>query len=451
MANSKARLSFRVPDHTAYLAEYEQKVVHFKTLQNNPFPSFPGAMALEPGPATAINHKVTAKNATRNREQNRHGWIIGTNRLGGGSYGGVYQVFNPRNWTTRAGKIINREEVYRRESSIMQQLEHKHIAQYEDVMEKDATLKSPFMIVMELFALGDLSNQHEERRFTEPETIRIIAQIASALVYLHGEEITHRDLKPENILVRSREPLCVAMADFSVASRHKLMKLDIGTRQYMAPEIFDGDHYYDKQIDMWSLGVLALRLLLEDLPKMVHGMKGEEYAKHIYDQRDRLVDQIEDKEFALLVKSLLAYHASDRPDAEELLRELSKLVADIPNVDSHPRETRPRQAMIRMNASEEATDDSVTLGLKTLKRVHSDDSTLEPPKKKVATLMPCGSRPPTRNYEEQTNEEKLWKELNAAQSFSGNTNPLSELSSVNTRDWVRWGIPEPLTEEMLDD
>ena len=43
-------------------------------------------------------------------------------------------------------------------------------------------------------------------------------QLLSALVYLHGQNISHRDIKPENfMLARDKDPTCVKMIDFGLS------------------------------------------------------------------------------------------------------------------------------------------------------------------------------------------------------------------------------------------
>ena len=43
-------------------------------------------------------------------------------------------------------------------------------------------------------------------------------QLLSALVYLHGQNISHRDIKPENfMLARKNDPSCVKMIDFGLS------------------------------------------------------------------------------------------------------------------------------------------------------------------------------------------------------------------------------------------
>lgn len=51
----------------------------------------------------------------------------------------------------------------------------------------------------------------------ESEAARIIANVLSALSYLHTNSIIHMDLKPENILFESSEGYNIKLIDFHLA------------------------------------------------------------------------------------------------------------------------------------------------------------------------------------------------------------------------------------------
>lgn len=58
--------------------------------------------------------------------------------------------------------------------------------------------------LMEFVKGGELfTHIIEKKRFDEETTRFIVAQIASALGYLHSKEIIYRDLKPENVLIET--------------------------------------------------------------------------------------------------------------------------------------------------------------------------------------------------------------------------------------------------------
>jgi serine/threonine protein kinase len=89
---------------------------------------------------------------------------------------------------------------------ILQALKHNHLVQYIDSFVTRAP-DARLCIVLEWAEGGDLaaqiaSNRKAGRRYSEPEIIRILFQICSALSYCHHElKLLHRDLKPANIFL----------------------------------------------------------------------------------------------------------------------------------------------------------------------------------------------------------------------------------------------------------
>ena len=91
--------------------------------------------------------------------------------------------------------------------------------------------------------------------------------LADALDYLHRRGIVHRDLKPENILLTCKgNDGIVKLASFGFAARTHVNSNNFslsrasGTPFYVAPEIISAMKY-GKEVDMWSLGVVAFILL----------------------------------------------------------------------------------------------------------------------------------------------------------------------------------------------
>ena len=82
---------------------------------------------------------------------------------------------------------------------------------------------------------------------SEKEIQTIFGQLVIAIDFLHKHQIIHRDLKPQNILLD--ENFYPHICDFGFSrycSEIEKLKMTkkIGTRLYMAPELFDDDDVY---------------------------------------------------------------------------------------------------------------------------------------------------------------------------------------------------------------
>merc|ERR1719431_387498 len=138
-----------------------------------------------------------------------------------------------------------------------------------------------FFLVFEKVLGGQLLDYIQTRKFfTEQEAAAVIADVASALEFLHSKGIAHGDLKPENVLCVYKDELTpVKLCDFDLGSGIKfhsgggsdttpLLLTPVGSAEFMAPEIVEAfiedneeDLMYDKRCDLWSLGVMLYILL----------------------------------------------------------------------------------------------------------------------------------------------------------------------------------------------
>lgn len=86
-----------------------------------------------------------------------------------------------------------------------------------------------------------------------------------ALQHCHAQNIIHRDIKPENIMFGADGE--VRLVDFGFALVVNAKKGEherCGTPHYIAPEVLGGD--YNRQCDVWSLGVSLFQILTGDVP-----------------------------------------------------------------------------------------------------------------------------------------------------------------------------------------
>ncbi|XP_078076859.1 serine/threonine-protein kinase 33 isoform X1 [Mustelus asterias] len=203
-------------------------------------------------------------------------------RLGQGSYGVVIEATHNGTGKKWAIKKVNREKagssgvkLLEREVSILKLVDHEHIIHLEEVFE---TPKRVYLVT-EVCEGGELSTiLHRKKRLSEKETRHVIRSLASAIAYLHKNDIVHRDLKLENILVKNNESnseidmkLNIKVTDFGLSVQKggvgsdKMLQATCGTPLYMAPEVLSA-HQYTQQCDTWSIGVIMYTLLSGDPP-----------------------------------------------------------------------------------------------------------------------------------------------------------------------------------------
>lgn len=163
---------------------------------------------------------------------------------------------------------------FTREVRALVRLEHPHIVKVIDVDEHDGV---PFA-VMAYLAGGSLEDRlpsdREGRRVAgEPGQLgEWLADVSSALDFVHKKGFIHRDVKPANILFDSQGH--VFLSDFGIAKALAEGSKDtnltgtgvvLGTPAYLAPEMALGKQF-DSRADQYSLAVSIYELLAGRVP-----------------------------------------------------------------------------------------------------------------------------------------------------------------------------------------
>jgi calcium/calmodulin-dependent protein kinase I len=207
------------------------------------------------------------------------------------------------------------------EIAILKKVKHDNIISLLEMFE----CGDKIYFVMELVTGGELFDRIVEKgSYTEEDAKRLVRKITHAIKYLHENDIAHRDLKPENLLVKSlEEDTEVKIADFGlskVIDQDKMMQTACGTPGYVAPEVLNAEGY-DKEVDMWSIGVITYILLCgfppfysESVPEVF-----EQIMKADYDYPEEYWNEISDdaKDF---INQLLVVDVSKRLTAEGALQ-----------------------------------------------------------------------------------------------------------------------------------
>ena len=194
---------------------------------------------------------------------------IDKNLLGKGSFGMVYKAANKQNKDQQiAIKAIDKRKLTKEEINdiheevkTIQAVDHANIVNYFETYEDERFV----YLCMELCTGGELIEESSKRKtMDEKHGADVMLQLLSALNHIHASKIIHRDIKPENIMYDHPNGT-VKFIDFGLACQMSKGEKDLaGTPYFIAPEVLT--NYYDKQCDIWSLGVVLYQLMSGNLP-----------------------------------------------------------------------------------------------------------------------------------------------------------------------------------------
>ncbi len=248
--------------------------------------------------------------------------------LGRGAFGVVYRGHREgRPEVPLAVKVVeNRGNVDRLllEPALLSKLNHPCVVRLEDYFLQGDRL----VLAMEYVPGDDLKACVERGDTFGPAQVReLLVQMAAALEAAHAHNVVHRDIKLGNILVDRTGPrVRFVLTDFGIgqaAEGIQTQKHAGGTFAFMAPEQLRGRP--GPQSDLWSLGVVAYRLLAGRMP--FAGPTLAELSSQIFyatpPPPSKSGAGAVDAELEAVVYHLLEKSLSERTaSASELLREL---------------------------------------------------------------------------------------------------------------------------------
>lgn len=213
--------------------------------------------------------------------------------LGSGAYASVSTCISRSTGKEFAVKLVNKHEPGHTRSRILREVDvfkmclgHQNIVQLIEWFEDE----DHFYMIFEKMLGGPLLGQIQNKVcFNEQEAAQVAKDIANALKFLHSKGVAHRDLKPENVLCTSLDSVSpVKLCDLDlcskpyVPSRRRSSRLHnvqsepdlsspVGSAEFLAPEVvekFCGDAFlkYNRQCDLWSLGVIIYIMLCGYVP-----------------------------------------------------------------------------------------------------------------------------------------------------------------------------------------
>ena len=157
---------------------------------------------------------------------------------------------------------------FKAEAQSAASLTHPNIVSVYDVGQEAGDIN---YIVMELLETKTLKDYIDEKGSLSNElTLKIAAQIASALEAAHKSHIIHRDIKPHNIVLNKN--MVAKVTDFGIAkitntttATITTLGTTVGSVHYFSPEHAKGG-YTDEKSDIYSLGVVMYEMSTGKLP-----------------------------------------------------------------------------------------------------------------------------------------------------------------------------------------
>ncbi|GAA5904293.1 CDC5/polo family serine/threonine-protein kinase [Sporobolomyces salmoneus] len=255
-----------------------------------------------------------------------HEWLQRGQLLGEGGFARVYLCTEPDGVTTKALKVIDKQQLKSTktkaklfaEIKIHQSMDHPNIIAFEHCFEDEGNV----YMQLELCGQGSLLDLlRRRRRYSEPEARYYLTQLVGACDYMHGNSVIHRDLKLGNLMLDDRMDLRVG--DFGLAALVKFpgerKKTICGTPNYIAPEIlFDTKGGHSFEVDIWSIGVILYTLLIGKPPFQTKDVKNiyRKIRDNVYEfpKEIPLSPEAED-----LITWILRPIPSERPTLSEIL------------------------------------------------------------------------------------------------------------------------------------
>lgn len=192
--------------------------------------------------------------------------------LGRGKFGNVYLAREKETKFVIALKVLFKKQVHaqgiehqvRREIEIQSHLRHPNILRMYGYFHDETRI----YLILEFAPGGTLFSKLQTQpgnKFPEKQCAIYINMLVSALIYLHERNVIHRDIKPENLLLGHGGELKIADFGWSVHEPTSTRTTLCGTLDYLSPEMVQGQPH-TKNVDLWSLGVLAYELLVGRAP-----------------------------------------------------------------------------------------------------------------------------------------------------------------------------------------
>ena len=209
------------------------------------------------------------------------------NKIGEGGFGVVYKIYDENKNVWNVAKVSKQEVPnifdsndivavnFIRECNIMSEIDHFSILKYIDYYTCDFKDRERPVIITEYSPNGSLDKIIELEQcsraiddWDSTKKLICIYGIASAMAYLHKNDILHLDLKAANILID--ENLFPKLSDFGMSVKIDELTDDEnkkfkGTPTHAAPEVWK-NLGYTKKVDVYAFAFTVYEIMTNEKP-----------------------------------------------------------------------------------------------------------------------------------------------------------------------------------------
>ena len=257
----------------------------------------------------------------------------------------IVKVMNKRNNSIYAVKKISIKNLVKEEIFLIEkEAENLSTVNCEQIVKYYGSSKDSnyYYILMEYFDGINLKKYINilskiNRNINEIIIEKIIVDLCLGLKEIHDKKIIHRDLKPENILINGDYQ--IKICDFGNSKKLDFINsyalASIGTYNYMAPEIIEGE-IYDEKVDIWALRCIIYELL--SLKMCFENKSPFELINSIINENHKVINT--SSKWNYLIDLLLKKNADKRPNINNLYESFIKKNCKISNISEDQKKIR---------------------------------------------------------------------------------------------------------------